>query len=111
MPAILGDERDIPYRTTVPMITPPQTSLMKIRVRYYHKLRQVTGKNEDVLAFPAGERQQTISDLLAELTLRHPGLAELLPSLCFARNGEFAPVSEEIADGDTIDLMPPFCGG
>lgn len=84
---------------------------MNIRVRYYQRLRQLTGKNEEELAIPDQQEQQTISDLLKELIRQHPELEEILPALSFARNGDFAHPHERIADGDTIDLMPPFCGG
>lgn len=80
-------------------------------MRYYQRLRQMTGKNEDELALPDQEGLATISDLLTELAKQHPELEELIPTLCFARNGDFAPAHQRIADGDTIDIMPPFCGG
>lgn len=53
----------------------------------------------------------TVGRLLDKLVAEHPALAPLRPSLLLARNNRFAPVDEQLVDGDRIDLMPPVSGG
>lgn len=84
---------------------------MRIRLRYYHKLRQEAQRSEEVLEFGDDDAPASIDQLVSILIARWPGLISYKSSILYARNGEFASAETPISDGDTIDLMPPFCGG
>ncbi len=84
---------------------------MRLRLRDYHMLRQEAQIDEEILEFSAADAPSSICELVSLLAQRLPGLRGLQPSLVFARNGEFATAETPVADGDTIDIMPPFCGG
>lgn len=77
---------------------------MKLTVKYFGMLTEVTGCQEEIIPFN-GER---ISELLALLTDKYPGLKQKHFQVAHAM---------EIADMDTrvtkpeIALLPPFSGG
>lgn len=79
---------------------------MRIHVRYFAAAKAATGKAEEHLEVPA---LTTIGDLLDEL-----GRA---PAAVFARCSfilnEVATTdrSRLLADGDRLDVLPPFAGG
>jgi molybdopterin converting factor small subunit len=84
---------------------------MKIKLRYYQRLRQIAGKSEETLELANADQPTTIAQVVAEVTRRYPSFQEFVSSLCFARNGDFARPEDAVAEGDTLDLMPPFSGG
>jgi molybdopterin synthase sulfur carrier subunit len=82
---------------------------MTVVVLYFAGLRELLGTSEE-----------TISDLVSPLSVqgfaellgrRHPSLIPHLGSVRFAVNEAFVNASEEIADGDTVALIPPVSGG
>ena len=82
---------------------------MKLTVLYFAAVRDLVGKDEEVLDVPAAVA--TIDALQAHLAAVHPELAGRLGYVRFARNEEFADASDAIAEGDTIALIPPVAGG
>jgi molybdopterin converting factor small subunit len=52
-----------------------------------------------------------LSDLVSYLLRLHPELGSSLGSVRLARNEVFAALSEAIADGDTVAVIPPVAGG
>lgn len=82
---------------------------MSVRILYFAKIRDLTGKPEEELRLPEGVRQ--LSDFAAHLSVLYPALRGQLGSVRFARNEAFAALSEPIADGDTIAVIPPVAGG
>jgi sulfur-carrier protein len=82
---------------------------MTVVVLYFAGLRELLGTSEE-----------TISDLVSPLSVqafaellgrRHPRLIPHLGSVRFAVNEAFVNASEQIADGDTVALIPPVSGG
>jgi molybdopterin synthase sulfur carrier subunit len=82
---------------------------MSVRILYFAKIRDLIGKTEEDLELPAGVSR--LSELAGHLCLVHPVLAGRLASVRFARNETFAALSDPVADGDTVALIPPVAGG
>lgn len=82
---------------------------MKISVLYFAAVRDLVGRDEEPLDLPEGVR--TIEALAAHLKLLHPALEGRLGYVRFARNEEFAAMSDGVTDGDTVALIPPVAGG
>jgi molybdopterin converting factor small subunit len=84
---------------------------VKIRVRVYQRLRHIVGTPEKIIDVESSHTPPTIAFVVTQLSSAHPQMSELLPTLRFAKNGEFATADTALSDGDTLDLMPPFSGG
>lgn len=53
----------------------------------------------------------TVELAFAKLKSQHPKLAEIERSLLFAVNEEYASLSDPLADGDRLAVLPPVSGG
>lgn len=82
---------------------------MKLTVLYFAAVRDLVGKDEEVLELPASVT--TIGALASHLARVHAPLEGRLGYVRFARNEEFAQNDEALAEGDTIALIPPVAGG
>ncbi|MBS7616030.1 MoaD family protein [Candidatus Bathyarchaeota archaeon] len=97
---------------------------MKVSVRFFTTLRELTGKREETLEFPKGEAV-TIEKVLATLAECYgKGFTEYVYDgktgkvkgfLQFLVNGRSAStikgLKTELADGDTLAIIPPVGGG
>ncbi len=82
---------------------------MNITVLYFAAVRDLVGKDEEALALPdCVASLAAVGDHLARL---HPALEGRLGYVRFARNEEFAQLTDPIAEGDVIALIPPVAGG
>jgi molybdopterin synthase catalytic subunit len=81
---------------------------MKLRVLYFAVFREKLGREDDVLALPAGA---CVRDAIAALAARHDGIAKLRGKFRVAVNEDFVDDDRELADGDEIALIPPVAGG
>ncbi len=81
---------------------------MKLRVLYFAVFREKLGREDDVLALPAGA---CVRDAIAALAARHDGIAKLRGKFRVAVNEDFADDDRELAEGDEIALIPPVAGG
>ena len=77
---------------------------MKLTIKYFGLLAEVTGCEEETLTFQKG----TVADLLSELYKRYPGLKDKDFQLAHAL--EIADENTKITDSE-IALLPPFSGG
>lgn len=85
--------------------------MASLTVRYFAGARAAAGVDTEVVALPPGVR--TVDDALRELSDRHgPELAKVLAACSFLLD-EVAVRSREapLADGSTLDVLPPFAGG
>lgn len=97
---------------------------MKVSVRFFTILREVTGKKEELLEFPDGTAV-TVNKVLEKLAERHgKGFVEyvfehdskeLKGFLQFLVNGRnvasFDGMDTKLADGDVLAIIPPVGGG
>lgn len=76
-----------------------------VTVRLFAAARAAAGTSQ-TLARPGSLR-----DVTAELTERFSGLAPVLPICSFLVDGLHAEPGDPVANGATLDVMPPFAGG
>src|SRR6202142_2362209 len=81
---------------------------MRIRVRLFARQRELAGTREIALDLPAGA---TIADAWTALAAQVPAVAAGRPFVRFARNGDYAPATAPLEDGDEIACIPPISGG
>jgi len=81
---------------------------MRVRVLFFGMLKDVVGNSAEDAEFPPGT---DLRALFASYAARFPQLNELSQSIVLARNQQFADISESIAEGDEVALLPPVSGG
>lgn len=76
-------------------------------VRFFAAARAATGVAEEQV------QPGPLTDVLAELQQRHPGLAAVAPRCSFLVDGLVAKTPEgvQVGAGATVDVLPPFAGG
>ena len=77
-------------------------------MRLYAMLRQQAGWREHVLELPA---EATIEGAWNALVAMVPAFAAQRDAVRFARNRQYAPATELLAEGDELALIPPVAGG
>ncbi len=83
-------------------------SWMRVHVRFFATLRDVTGRPEIALEVPGGT---TVGALVDHLESKFPGLGAHTKSLLVAVDLEFRSEEWELKGGEEVALMPPVSGG
>ncbi len=81
---------------------------MKIKLLFFAVLRDITGKNEDVLEFPDGTRA---ADVWQRLRDEHAALRGYIQPPMIAVNESYVRAEELLHDGDELAFIPPVAGG
>jgi molybdopterin converting factor subunit 1 len=81
---------------------------MRVTVRLFARLRDITGTPELDRDVPVGA---TVQQLWRALVHEFPPLAEYEPSLSAAVNAEYAKLNVVLRDGDEVAFLPPVSGG
>jgi molybdopterin converting factor subunit 1 len=81
---------------------------MRVTVRLFARLRELTGAGELVRDVPAPATVQTIWRSLAA---DFPAIAEYERSMSVAVNADYARMSAVVNDGDEVAFLPPVSGG
>jgi molybdopterin synthase sulfur carrier subunit len=81
---------------------------MSIRVLFFASLADITGMRETEVD-PRGFTDA--ASLFSSFEARFPALAAHRSSLLVARNAEFVPRDQLLADGDEVAFFPPVSGG
>lgn len=81
---------------------------MKIRIRYFASLREITEKSEETLTIDNGA---TVSAARAALLARYPRLQAILERSLCAVNRAYVPVETVLHDSDELVFIPPMGGG
>lgn len=82
--------------------------MLHLQVRYFSRLRDILDRSSETLFV---DSTANIGDVITAIMCKHPELVPIRGSLLVARNSEYAEIDEQVAEGDTIDLMPPVSGG
>ncbi|MGD0159944.1 MAG: ubiquitin-like small modifier protein 1 [Candidatus Bathyarchaeia archaeon] len=97
---------------------------MRVSVRFFTTLRELTGKKEESLEFPRG-KAVTVESVLERLKELHgkrlmeyvcdPKTGEVRGFLQFLVNGRstasFEGLQTKLSDGDVLAIIPPVGGG
>lgn len=89
----------------------PGWTTATVSVRYFAGAQAAAGTAEESVTLPA---PASLSALTAELTQRHgEGLARVLTAASFIVDEVATPRDQdrELADGASVDVLPPFAGG
>ncbi len=81
---------------------------MKVKVRLFAGLKELTGGPEVVAELPEAATVRDLEDVLGR---DYPRLKPLLASLAFAVDEEYRSRDYVLHDGDEIALIPPISGG
>lgn len=81
---------------------------MQIRVLFFGMLKDLAGRGEDLLNLPEGS---AAGDVLAHYQAHMPKLKEMLPSIAFSVNQEYAGPGVRLKANDEVALLPPVSGG
>ncbi len=81
---------------------------MQVRVIYFGMLREIAGREREVVDLPD---PATVGELYAQLQQRAPKLRDFRAAIALAVNCEYADGSAALHDGDEIALIPPVSGG
>jgi molybdopterin converting factor subunit 1 len=78
-----------------------------VRVRFFARLRELTGRETEDLRTPAESR---LSDVYEAVRTAHPSLPPR-ESVRAALNHEFADWDARVSKGDEVAFIPPVSGG
>ena len=81
---------------------------MKIRVKYFSALRDITGKISEELEMPDGS---TLGDLINWFFRQYPKAQAFKEELLVLVNGKSLDWSYVLSGGDEVAIMPPVSGG
>jgi molybdopterin converting factor small subunit len=74
-------------------------------VRYFAGAADAAGRDEEVRA------ESTLDALREGVLADHARLGTVLPRCAVLVNGERQDADIILAEGDTVDILPPFAGG
>ena len=81
---------------------------MRVTVRLFARLRDVTGSGELVRDVPAPADVRTVWDVLVA---EWPSLREYETTMSVAVNAEYTRMTASVDDGDEVAFLPPVSGG
>ncbi|HEX4206971.1 MAG TPA: molybdopterin converting factor subunit 1 [Ktedonobacteraceae bacterium] len=81
---------------------------MKIRLRYFASLREITGQSEETLTVPD---QASVADMRTRLVEQYPRLQSLIERCIYAVNRSYVPIDTQLQDNDELVFIPPMGGG
>ena len=81
---------------------------MRVVVRLFARLRDITGASELERDVPAGSTIRAVWD---GLTREFPDIAPYGSSISTALNADYARMDATVRDGDEVAFLPPVSGG
>jgi molybdopterin synthase catalytic subunit/molybdopterin converting factor small subunit len=81
---------------------------MRVKVLLFGQLKDIVGRQEDLLDLEPGSRLSTVMTHYAE---QYPSFQGLNNSIACSINQEYAQGSAVLNEGDEVGLLPPVSGG
>ncbi len=81
---------------------------MRVNIRLFARLRDITGAGEIERQVPDGATVRTVWDTL---TSEFPVLQDYEVSISTAVNAEYSRMEAPVGDGDEVAFLPPVSGG
>jgi molybdopterin synthase catalytic subunit len=81
---------------------------VRVKVLFFGMLKDIVGRSEELLDLGPEARVGSVFEHYAQL---HPKLRDMHRSVLLARNRQFSPASDPLAEGDEVALLPPVSGG
>jgi len=81
---------------------------IQIRMRYFAAVREIVGRQEEMVSVPEGESVAGVRALLLE---RYPGLENALARAVCAVNHHYVSPETVLHEGDEVVFIPPVGGG
>jgi molybdopterin synthase catalytic subunit/molybdopterin converting factor small subunit len=81
---------------------------MRVRVLLFGQLKDIVGRQEDLLDLEPGSR---LAAVMAHYAERYPRFQGLNSSIACSINQEYAQGAAVLKDGDEVGLLPPVSGG
>ena len=81
---------------------------MRVRIRLFARLRDLTGQSELSRDVPEGSSAREVWRLLAA---EFPALNAYEASVSAAVNEDYAKMTTRLTDGDEVAFLPPVSGG
>ena len=81
---------------------------MRVTIRLFARLRDITGTAELPREVEAGATIRTVWHQLVE---QFPELGQYERSISSAVNADYAKMDDQLRDGDEIAFLPPVSGG
>jgi molybdopterin synthase catalytic subunit len=81
---------------------------MKINIRYFASLREITERGEETLDLAEGASVVTVRE---KLIVRYPALQPILQRCIGAVNRHYVDAETMLQDGDELVFIPPMGGG
>ncbi|MFI5071817.1 MAG: molybdenum cofactor biosynthesis protein MoaE [Terriglobales bacterium] len=81
---------------------------MEVKVLFFGILKDVVQRESDILVLPSNA---TLEDLLRHYKELSVQFKQLLPSIAFSVNQEYASPATKLKQGDEVALLPPVSGG
>ena len=81
---------------------------MRVTVRLFARLRDITGQSELVRDVMPGA---TIGTVWQQLVGDFPDLAAYERSISTAVNADYARMTQKVGEGDEVAFLPPVSGG
>ncbi len=81
---------------------------MQVRVRFFGMLKEIAGREGEMLRLPEGAR---VADLLDQCASSAPNLKDYFSVIAVALNQEYSERDAVLHEGDEVALIPPVSGG
>lgn len=78
---------------------------VNVTVRYWASARAVAGRDSEPFV------GHHVGDVLAAASAAHTGLSAVLDVSTILLDGRAVTASEQLSEGATLEVLPPFAGG
>jgi molybdopterin converting factor small subunit len=79
--------------------------MAQVTVRYWAGAREAAGRDEESVS------AEQLGELVQQLAHRTPALVQVLSVSSLLVDGLVSPPSRALADGEVVEVLPPFAGG